>query len=144
MPLSLAHKNLKPFIHKHLASVHFDPWSYYTPGNKLVTVGLPASIIPKRGALPSEAKLIRQNCGQTGWVCQRHNSQNLLRLIAFGQSRGIQFPLRLRHGHPPPAGLRVSQGGAITNGQPTPPGQRTTLHGIQRPVGALFSDNASQ
>ncbi len=47
MPLSLAYKNLKPFIDQHLHSVHFAPLSYRTPEGALVTVGLPASIIPK-------------------------------------------------------------------------------------------------
>jgi len=47
IPLSLAYKNLKPFVDKHLSSVHFMPLSYYTPEGSLVTVGLPASIIPK-------------------------------------------------------------------------------------------------
>ena len=47
VPLSLAHKNLKPFIDKHLSSVHFTPLSYRTASGALVTVGLPATIIPK-------------------------------------------------------------------------------------------------
>ena len=47
IPLSLAHKNLKPFVDQHLASVHFEPVSYRTPEGSLVTVGLPATIIPK-------------------------------------------------------------------------------------------------
>lgn len=47
IPLSLAYKNLKPFVDKHLSSVHFKPLSYRTPEGSLVTVGLPASIIPK-------------------------------------------------------------------------------------------------
>lgn len=47
VPLSLAHKNLKPFVEKHLSAVHFKPLSYRTPEGSLVTVGLPASIIPK-------------------------------------------------------------------------------------------------
>jgi hypothetical protein len=47
IPLSLAYKNLKPFVMKHLESVHFEPLSYRTPEGVLVTVGLPASIIPK-------------------------------------------------------------------------------------------------
>lgn len=47
MPLSLAYKNLKPFVDKHLSSVQFEPMSYRTPEGALVTVGLPASIIPK-------------------------------------------------------------------------------------------------
>ncbi len=47
IPLSLAHKNLKPFIDKHLSASHFNPLSYRTPEGSLVTVGLPASVIPK-------------------------------------------------------------------------------------------------
>ena len=47
IPLSLSHKNLKPFVDKHLGSVHFSPLSYRTPEGKLVTVGLPATVIPK-------------------------------------------------------------------------------------------------
>lgn len=47
MPLSLAYKNLKPFIDRHLGSVHFKPVSYRTPEGSLVTVGLPGSMIPK-------------------------------------------------------------------------------------------------
>ena len=47
IPLSLAYKNLKPFVDKHLGSVHFKPLSYRTPEGSLVTVGLPATIIPK-------------------------------------------------------------------------------------------------
>jgi hypothetical protein len=47
MPLSLAHKNLKPFVDKHLGDVHFELRSYRTPEGSLVTVGLPAGMIPK-------------------------------------------------------------------------------------------------
>ena len=46
-PLSLAYKNLKPFVDKHLDPVHFKPLSYRTPEGSLVTVGLPAGVIPK-------------------------------------------------------------------------------------------------
>jgi hypothetical protein len=47
IPLSLSHKNLREFVDKHLSAVHFKPLSYRTPEGKLVTVGLPATIIPK-------------------------------------------------------------------------------------------------
>jgi len=47
IPLSLAYKNLKPFVDTHLSAVHFSPLSYRTPEGALVTVGLPASVIPK-------------------------------------------------------------------------------------------------
>ena len=47
IPLSLAYKNLKPFVDKHLGSAHFRPLVYRAPEGALVTVGLPATIIPK-------------------------------------------------------------------------------------------------
>jgi hypothetical protein len=48
IPLSLAHKNLKPYIDKHLGDVHsFAPLRYRTPEGRLVTVGLAAPVIPK-------------------------------------------------------------------------------------------------
>jgi len=31
IPLSSPYKNIKPFVDKHLSSVHFMPLSYYTP-----------------------------------------------------------------------------------------------------------------
>ncbi len=46
-PLSLAYKNLKPYVEKHLSAVHFKPLTYRNPQGRLVTVGLDASIIPK-------------------------------------------------------------------------------------------------
>jgi hypothetical protein len=47
IPLSLAYKNLKPYVERHLDAVHFSPLRYFTPQGNLVTVGLPATIIPK-------------------------------------------------------------------------------------------------
>lgn len=47
IPLSLAYKNLKPFVDQHLSAEHFTPLAYRTPEGRLVTVGLPATIIPK-------------------------------------------------------------------------------------------------
>jgi hypothetical protein len=46
IPLSLAHKNLKPFIEKHLGDVHFQPLKYRTTtGN--VAHGIRAEAIPR-------------------------------------------------------------------------------------------------
>lgn len=47
LPLSLAYKNLKPFIDKHLESVHTSLLSYRTPEGSIVTAGVPATLIPK-------------------------------------------------------------------------------------------------
>jgi hypothetical protein len=47
VPLSLAYKNLQPYVAKHLESMQFEPLSYRTPEGALVTVGLPAAVIPK-------------------------------------------------------------------------------------------------
>ncbi len=47
IPLSLAHKNLKPFIDQHLGSVHASMLSYRTPEGSIVTAGIPATLIPK-------------------------------------------------------------------------------------------------
>ncbi|MFG0284043.1 MAG: P63C domain-containing protein [Phycisphaerales bacterium JB039] len=45
-PLFLAYKNLRPFVEKHLASVHFEPFRYITEGGS-VAHGIPDEIIPK-------------------------------------------------------------------------------------------------
>jgi len=45
--LSLAYKNLKPFIDMHLGGVHFQPLRYRDAKGKMVTSGLRADIIPK-------------------------------------------------------------------------------------------------
>jgi hypothetical protein len=47
IPLSLAHKNLKPFIDQHLGLVHTSMVSYRTPEGSIVTAGIPATLIPK-------------------------------------------------------------------------------------------------
>lgn len=47
IPLSLAYKNLKPFIDLHLGSVQTSFLSYRTPDGAIVTAGLPATLIPK-------------------------------------------------------------------------------------------------
>lgn len=47
IPLSLAYKNLKPFIDQHLDSVQTSFLSYRTPEGSIVTAGLPAKLIPK-------------------------------------------------------------------------------------------------
>ena len=38
IPLSLAYKNLKPFVDKHLGSMHFRPLVYRAPEGALVTI----------------------------------------------------------------------------------------------------------
>lgn len=47
IPLSLAYKNLKPFIETHLKSVQTSMLSYRTPEGAIVTAGIPATLIPK-------------------------------------------------------------------------------------------------
>ncbi|MBS1803674.1 MAG: P63C domain-containing protein [Acidobacteria bacterium] len=47
IPLSLAHKNLRPFIDLHLGGVHFRPLAYVTTKGNVVTSGLSAAILPK-------------------------------------------------------------------------------------------------
>src|SRR5947208_16356157 len=47
IPLSLAYKNLKPYVEQHLDSVHFKPVKYVTTKGRISRGGLPASIIPK-------------------------------------------------------------------------------------------------
>lgn len=47
VPLSLAFKNLKPFIIQHLGGVHFKPTSYVTTKGSIVTSGITAAILPK-------------------------------------------------------------------------------------------------
>ena len=47
IPLSLAYKNLKPFIEKHLGGVHFQPKTYITEKGSVVTAGFEAGVIPK-------------------------------------------------------------------------------------------------
>lgn len=46
-PLSLAYKNLKPFVDMHLGGVHFQPVRYQTIKGHVATAGLRADIIPK-------------------------------------------------------------------------------------------------
>jgi hypothetical protein len=46
-PLSLAYKNLKPFVDIHLTGVHFQPVTYRTVKGSVSTAGLRADIIPK-------------------------------------------------------------------------------------------------
>lgn len=46
MPLSLAFKNLKPFIDRHLGDVH-EPLSFRTLSGNVSTGGIPAEVIPK-------------------------------------------------------------------------------------------------
>jgi hypothetical protein len=46
-PLSLAYKNLKPFVEIHLSGVHFQPVRYQTIKGHVATAGLRADIIPK-------------------------------------------------------------------------------------------------
>lgn len=45
-PLSLAYKNLKPFVEKHLGGVHFTPVQYISPQGSVVSVGIRADVIP--------------------------------------------------------------------------------------------------
>jgi hypothetical protein len=47
LPLSLAYKNLKPFIDQHLGSVHTFMLGYRTPEGSIVSAGIPATLIPK-------------------------------------------------------------------------------------------------
>ena len=47
IPLSLAYKNLKPYIDRHLGSVQTSMLSYRTPEGQIVTAGIPATLIPK-------------------------------------------------------------------------------------------------
>jgi hypothetical protein len=47
IPLSLAYKNLKPFIDRHLGGVHFQPVKYRTVKGTVATAGLRADVIPK-------------------------------------------------------------------------------------------------
>jgi P63C domain len=47
IPLSLAYKNLKPFIDQHPEVLNLQPVRYRTMHGNLATVGLPATIIPK-------------------------------------------------------------------------------------------------
>jgi len=47
IPLSLAYKNLKTYVDKHLSSVQTSLLSYRTPEGAIVTAGVPATLIPK-------------------------------------------------------------------------------------------------
>lgn len=46
-PLSLAFKNLKPFVEKHLSDVHTQPRPFKTTAGQIAPGGIPASVIPK-------------------------------------------------------------------------------------------------
>src|ERR1035438_1240733 len=46
-PLSLAYKNLKPFVDLHLSNVHFKPVRYRTIKGNVGSAGLRADILPK-------------------------------------------------------------------------------------------------
>lgn len=46
-PLFLAHKNLKPFIDKHLGGVHYEPFKYITTSSGKVAHGILDEVIPK-------------------------------------------------------------------------------------------------
>lgn len=45
-PLSLAHKNLKPFVDQHLGGVHFEPFRYITESGNIAH-GITGEILPK-------------------------------------------------------------------------------------------------
>ncbi|MBI5647499.1 MAG: P63C domain-containing protein [Ignavibacteriae bacterium] len=47
IPLSLAHKNLKPFVIKHFGGVHYTPIQYRTKKGALNTSGIKAEVLPK-------------------------------------------------------------------------------------------------
>ncbi|MQY63239.1 MAG: hypothetical protein GH143_02865, partial [Calditrichaeota bacterium] len=46
IPLSLSHKNLKPFVEKHFGGVHYNPLIYRTKGGS-VAHGIKAEVLPK-------------------------------------------------------------------------------------------------
>lgn len=47
IPLSLAFKNLRPFVEKHLGEVHVQPLVFRTKSGNVAAGGIPAAIIPK-------------------------------------------------------------------------------------------------
>lgn len=47
IPLSLAHKNLKPYADMHLGGVHYAPYRYRNLKGKIVDQGIRAELIPK-------------------------------------------------------------------------------------------------
>jgi hypothetical protein len=70
-PLFIAHKNLKPYVERHLSDLQFSPLKYRTMEGGVASVGIPAAMIPKvcevwidadrDGVLGPRQKLVARN-----------------------------------------------------------------------------------